>query len=98
MNGNKAEAIHDNADFFNSCPLAYFPFLSLVDKVFKRAYFSHTAVLNSLSQPVFYLPTGALEHFSKYYSHMRTGELLVRAARSVRAIGVPSLPVSLARI
>jgi hypothetical protein len=39
-----------------------------------------------------------IEHFSKYYSHMRTGELLVRAARAVRAIGVPSLPVSLARI
>jgi hypothetical protein len=39
-----------------------------------------------------------LEHFSKYYSHMRTGELLVRAASAVRAIGVPSLPVALAKI
>jgi hypothetical protein len=39
-----------------------------------------------------------LEHFSKYYSHMRTGELLVRAARAVRAIGMISLTVSLARI
>ena len=29
---------------------------------------------------------------------MRTGELLVRAARAVRVITIPSLPVSLARI
>jgi hypothetical protein len=29
---------------------------------------------------------------------MRTGELLVRVARAVRAIGMTSLPVSLARI
>ena len=39
-----------------------------------------------------------LEHFSKYYSHIRTGELLVKAARAVRAITIASLPVSLARI
>ena len=29
---------------------------------------------------------------------MHTGELLVKAARAVRAIGLPSLPGSLARI
>jgi len=43
-------------------------------------------------------PAQPLEHFSKYYSHMRTGELLVRAARAVRAIGMISLRGSLARI
>ena len=38
-----------------------------------------------------------LERFSKQYSPMRTGELLVRAARALRAIGMTSLPGSLAR-
>jgi len=38
-----------------------------------------------------------LEHFSKYCSHTGTGELLVKAARAVRAIGIPPSPASFAR-
>ena len=38
-----------------------------------------------------------LEHFSKYYSHAGKGELLLKAARAVRAIGMPPLPGSFAR-
>jgi hypothetical protein len=39
-----------------------------------------------------------LEHFSKYYSRICTGELLVRAVRAVRAMACTSVMVSLARI